>query len=635
MRKLHISPDLALPPEAVTSTFVVYGGKGMGKTNFGSVFAEELSHSRLRYAVIDPMGVWWGLRHSADGKSPGIELLILGGVKGDMPIEPSGGAVVADLVVDESVNVLIDISRHANGKMWSIGERIRFVHDYFVQLYARQGEEKRPLMQVVDEAARFAPQTVRSGDVDVAKCLGAVAVMVEEGRNVGVGVCLLTQRSARLNKDVAELADCMIAFRIVGPRSIAAVMDWFGEHIPKEQWKDLIAILRKLPIGRALVVSPGWLEFEGEAQIRPRETFDSSATPKPGQKAKTPRGAAAKPDLGKYQERMAATIERAEANDPSKLKKKISELRAELAKAQKTKPAAKVDPKSVVRTTELVKAQRTLEAAMKFIIEITTKNFDAGVPTDEIHKAINGAVETGLKRVESIITSRFSQIQKLKTDAERVLQQMKQIVKSDVPVKVEVRRNEPFTVGATTSKPIRPRQHEEQIVDGELKISQTQQRILDALAWFESIGNNQPSVLQIGAVALIDATGGHFSNTVGPLSSHGLITRGNGVIVLTEKGRQFAQVPESVATLNDYHDVLRQRVRKLKSASGKTIEILNVIINRGGADVTTEEIGREVGIDHTGGHFSNSIGPLGGIGLIRRNHGVVTPTEILFPPGLA
>jgi hypothetical protein len=103
-----------------------------------------------------------GIAHSADGKSPGIELLILGGVKGDMPIEPSGGAVVADLVADESVNVLIDISRHANGKMWSIGERIRFVRDYFVQLYARQGEEKRPLMQIVDEAARFAPQMVRA-----------------------------------------------------------------------------------------------------------------------------------------------------------------------------------------------------------------------------------------------------------------------------------------------------------------------------------------------------------------------------------------------------------------------------------------------------------------------------------------
>lgn len=359
--KLKISDELGLPRDAVTSTFVVYGGKGMGKTNFGSVFAEELSRARLRFAVIDPMGVWWGLRHSADGKAPGVELLILGGVKGDMPIEPSGGAVVADLVADESVNVLIDISRHANGKMWSIGERIRFVRDYFVQLYARQGEQKRPLMQILDEAARFCPQMVRANEPDVAQCLGAVAVMVEEGRNVGVGVCLLTQRSARLNKDVAELADCMIAFRIVGPRSIDAVLDWFGEHIEKSRWKDLIETLRKLPIGRALVVSPGWLEFEGEAQIRRRETFDSSATPKPGEKAKAPRGAAAKPDLGKYQERMAETIERAKASDPKELRKQIAELQRQLAQRPIEKGNTEIKTREVPSGKDLTRLERTIE----------------------------------------------------------------------------------------------------------------------------------------------------------------------------------------------------------------------------------------------------------------------------------
>lgn len=35
--KLRLSPDLELPTDAVTSTLVVYGGKGMGKTNLGSV----------------------------------------------------------------------------------------------------------------------------------------------------------------------------------------------------------------------------------------------------------------------------------------------------------------------------------------------------------------------------------------------------------------------------------------------------------------------------------------------------------------------------------------------------------------------------------------------------------------------
>jgi len=40
------------------------------------------------------------------------------------------------------------------------------------------------------------------------------------------------------------------------------------------------------------------------------------------------------------------------------------------------------------------------------------------------------------------------------------------------------------------------------------------------------------------------------------------------------------------------------------------------------------------GIDPAGGHFSNSIGPLGTLGLITRTGGVVFPTELLFPESL-
>jgi hypothetical protein len=69
-RVLHLSPDLALPVDAVTQTLVVYGGKGMGKTNFGAVLAEELARARLRFSWLDPVGVAWGLKHSADGRAP-------------------------------------------------------------------------------------------------------------------------------------------------------------------------------------------------------------------------------------------------------------------------------------------------------------------------------------------------------------------------------------------------------------------------------------------------------------------------------------------------------------------------------------------------------------------------------------
>jgi len=346
-RSLHISSALSLPPTAVTSTLVVYGGKGMGKTNFGSVLVEELARLRLRWAWLDPLGVSWGLRHSSDGKGPGIECLILGGPHGDIPIDPEGGAAVADVVVEESVNVLIDFSRKTNGEMWSIGERIRFVTEYTRRLFQRQGDlvkgaRREPLFQVLDEAARFVPQTMPSSNPEIAKCVGAWQQLVEEGRNIGLGVALISQRSARMNKDVSELADAMFAFRTVGPNSLAAVLDWLGEHVPKDRIKDLSEQVRRLPVGSALCVSPGWLDFEGVIPIRARTTFDSSATPKAGERSRAVRGEGAKPDLELIRERMAQTIEKAKADDPKFLRKRIAELQREVAKKPAAAPAPTV-----------------------------------------------------------------------------------------------------------------------------------------------------------------------------------------------------------------------------------------------------------------------------------------------------
>jgi hypothetical protein len=195
-------------------------------------------------------------------------VLILGGIHGDLPIEPTAGAVVADLVVDEDVSVIIDISRHA--------ER----HD----VVDRREDPLRPrLLRPAVRAAGRAPAAAdadhRRGRpvrpaadaeglpaIDIAECVGAIEQLVELGRNVGVGVALITQRSARMNKSVSELAEMMVAFRTVGPRSIDAILDWFGEHVPKERQRELIEQLRELDVGTALVVSPGLAEARGRVR---------------------------------------------------------------------------------------------------------------------------------------------------------------------------------------------------------------------------------------------------------------------------------------------------------------------------------------------------------------------------------
>lgn len=359
-KTLAIAPELRIPAvEAETSTFAVYGGKGMGKTNLAAVLAEELHDSGRRFAMIDPVGVSWGLRFAADGKGNGIPIVILGGLHGDLPIEPTGGAVVADFVADEREHVLIDISRRADGRMWGSGEKIRFVADFASRLYERQGEQRRPLMLLIDEAGRFVPQNMPKGAIDIAKCVGAIEQLVELGRNVGIGVALITQRSARMAKSVSELADCMIAFRTVGPNSIGAILDWFGDHVEKSRWNDLVEILRKLKPGKALVVSPGWLEFEGVASIRLRRTFDSSKTPTGTERKMTGRGV--KPaNLEAFRTRMAETVAKAEASDPSKLRARLEAAERNLAQSRENVQA--LNRRATVEAIAKSAKGRTLKA---------------------------------------------------------------------------------------------------------------------------------------------------------------------------------------------------------------------------------------------------------------------------------
>lgn len=398
MNRLGISKDLALPLDAVTQTQVVYGGKGMGKTNFGSVFVEELSKARLRFSVVTPLDVWWGLQHGRNKSQRGIDVLLLGGRRADIPIEPTSGSVVADLVADESVSTVVTLC-DSSGVPWGVGERTRFMADYCLRLFRRQGEKKIPLHQVIDEAGRFVPQQIPHGAVDLARCVGAIEQIVEWGRNVGVGVTLITQRSARMNKSVSELSECMIAFRTVGARSIEAVLDWLGAHIDKSQWKEFVEQLRKLPTGTALVVSPGWLEFEGIVPMRARETFDSSATPKVGKSLRAP-GKAAKPDLAKYRERMKATIERVSSDDPKALRRRVAELERKLA-AQR--PLALAVNQKTIEVPVLKDKQITrLENTLGRLLKLTNEGMAHGKRLAQAWGTINEVADTLVKALRSV-----------------------------------------------------------------------------------------------------------------------------------------------------------------------------------------------------------------------------------------
>lgn len=313
---MKLARNLRLPDDVATWRSALVGRTGSGKTNTAVLLAEQMIARNWPLVILDPQGDWWGLRSK-------YQIAILGGDHGDAPLEPTAGSVVADFVVHERVPVLLDLFRFGEGEM------IQFATDFARRLWTTNREA---LTLFVDEADLFAPQSGMKGQKAV--CLGQWQNIVRRGRSRGLGVCMLTQRPACLNKDLLTQADPLIVHRLTAPQDLEAVRAYLEFHgQTKEEIKQHLAAIAKFQVGAALVISPGSLEIEPRRiQVARRKSFDSSATPRSGAKAAKPKSFASV-DLAALQKRMAATIERAKREDPKELRRQLAEAEAKVAAA--------------------------------------------------------------------------------------------------------------------------------------------------------------------------------------------------------------------------------------------------------------------------------------------------------------
>ena len=264
---LHIADGLDLPLEAVTQTFAILAKRGVGKTYLGLVLAEEMLKVGAQVIIGDPVGVTWGLRSSRNGKADGLPIMVAGGTHGDIGLFTDSGALVAETLVAEKVSCILDLS------LFRKGEQVRWMADFSEALYRLN---RSPVHLILDEADAFAPQRPMRGQE---RMLGAVEDLVRRGRARGIGVTLITQRAAVLNKDVLTQIEVLVTLRTISPQDRAAIDEWVKVHGTQEQRSELMASLPSLPIGEAWFWSPGWLDLFQRVKVRQRETFDSSATP--------------------------------------------------------------------------------------------------------------------------------------------------------------------------------------------------------------------------------------------------------------------------------------------------------------------------------------------------------------------
>lgn len=590
---------LAIPAEAAaTQTFGVLGMRGAGKSNTAVVMAEEMHAANIPWVAVDPKGDWHGLRSSADGKKPGLPILVLGGLHGDVPLESTAGSLVADVIVDENLTCVLDVSD------FSKGERAKFLVDFFDRLYRRHRKEPQARHIFLEEAHEYIPQQVMASD---ARLKEAAARIPLQGRTFGLGSSVLSQRSARLHKDVLTQIGTLIVLRTTAPNDKRAIEAWVEDH---GLGRELVKSLPELNDGEAWIWSPQFLKVMKRISFRRRNTYDSGATPVMGSK-RTP-AILADVDLDALKAKMAATIERVKENDPKELKRRIAQLEHDLKSAEY---AAKL--MSEARKEERVKEEKVevpvlraedIEPLCKELRE-SRDQLSAIIGEDlsgwrDMLGEMNDKIEAAIKRATPPVH--------VSAPSSSPILPAKSKLEYKSPPKFEF---EITSVGARVDP----------VIFGNITLNKAERSILSVLAQYPDGRSHK----QIAILAGYASGGGGFNNALSRLRSTNLIVGGrNDLIRLTEQGKKIAP-----------HEPLptgRELLEMWLSSSGKTglskahKAILTTLWEAQGRVMSKEEVAAKTGYEVGGGGFNNAIGKLRTLELIEGPGSALRVSETLL-----
>jgi hypothetical protein len=262
MKTLNLG-SIQIPISAATKTFAILAKRGAGKTYSAAVEAEEFHKNGIPFVVFDPIDVWWGLRFKADGKTPGLPVVVFGLQHADIELTRSMGREIAQAVVRDNVSCVISTfgmpKTHQRHLIAEFAEEILNINN-------------TPRHIFVEEAHEFVPQRVTG---DIGKTFNAVSNLVVMGRNRGIGVTLINQRAATINKDVLTQIDTLLAFRNTGPQDRKALKEWVESHSAEDDtdFNDFMKALPSLPTGEGYIWSPEFMGVFEKVKIRARETF--------------------------------------------------------------------------------------------------------------------------------------------------------------------------------------------------------------------------------------------------------------------------------------------------------------------------------------------------------------------------
>lgn len=566
-----------LPLDLVTESNALLGKKGSGKTTAGIVLFEEIYGVGVPAVSIDPKGDHWGVRSGADGTpGGGLPVPVFGGLHGDLPLEPDSGEYLADLLRGKNLSAVLDVSE------FSTTERRKFLTAFVGRLYRRP--EREPMHLLIEEAHEVIPQRVDAGD---APMVGAFERLVKLGRFKGIGVTMLSQRSASLNKNVLTQVDNLFMLRTVSPQDRAAVRAWIETH---SESSTIIDSLPSLATGECWL----WQPERGEPvkfRFRERHTYDAGTTPKVGESPRPP-ATLADIDLRAIETEMAATIERAKADDPKALRRQIADLQRQLT------------AKSAVAAPEQV----PVEVPVPVITDADRRDFEAMISRFE-HLVVN---ESGglIRELTDMMTSGEALVQRLRSAIEsapastggEAVAARNRVATRRTPA--AHRPTSPVPLRQTISKASPPPP-----AGDDQKLTKMQKAIASALATHGTLSQRQ-----IGLFTGYAHKSGSFANSLSGLRTRGYIEGGGQAISITSAGHDALEANggyEPLPTGRDLVDWWLSRLPKAQAA------MLGALLEVFPDPLSVDELAERTGYAAGSGSFANNRSKLNVAELIR------------------
>jgi hypothetical protein len=593
-KTLHVGPGVSIPLDFVTRAHAIIARRRRGKSYTASVIAEEMLQHHQQIGVIDPTGAWFGLKSSADGKEPGYAVVVFGGDHKDAPLDWRAGRQMAQAFIQQGFSAIFDVSN------MDTEEQISFVNDFAREMLKTNRDA---VHLFIDEADTFAPQLLEGKLQKV--CLGSMSRLVKQGGIRGIGITLITQRSADLNKKLLSQVEAMTALTLSHPPDIAPVADWISANIGKEEAAKAAAIMPTLPVGVALFCIPG--EGVKKVAVRTRRTFNSGATPKPGERRVEPK-VLASVDIDKLGKDIAASVQEARENSVEVLKEKIRTLETKLAKG-------------VPDVGFLEEAQKTHEQLSALTLENHQLRDDKDAAAARAGIALSALAHIGTVIEEARRRIEDPNAKTIDPPAFPAVSPTRTPIHPPQPAPVALR-----PVSAPSPAPKSPISIA--APDGS-KLPPVCVRILEALARLRSINMHKPRRLFVCLLSgYSNLTSSGFVKAMGVLSVAGFVEYNDGTVSLTSAGIAAAPHVSRPVTQAEFDEII------FSTISPKAGSMLTPLIEVYPESLLRDEVMKAGGYTNlTSSGFVKALGELSTKGFVEYGKGTIRASEMCFIDG--